>query len=222
MMGISIVIATRNKGKVNEIRELLKSYDIDIKGLDDFGPIPEVKEDGNTFEDNAYLKASFTAKVLGLPALADDSGLVVEALDGAPGIYSARYAGESATDQENNIKLLKEMNGKTNRKAHFETAIIIAVPRGPALTYIGKVEGEIAESPEGDNGFGYDPLFYYPPMSKTFARMSPDEKNSVSHRGKAMRDLIGEFDKVMIWLKNRMAEEPYGSNECYNPAHLHE
>ena len=222
MMGISIVIATRNKGKVNEIRELLKSYDIDIKGLDDFGPIPEVKEDGNPFEDNAYLKASFTAKVLGLPALADDSGLVVEALDGAPGIYSARYAGESATDQENNIKLLKEMNGKTNRKAHFETAIIIAVPRGPALTYIGKVEGEIAESPEGDNGFGYDPLFYYPPMSKTFARMSPDEKNSVSHRGKAMRDLIGEFDKVMIWLKNRMAEEPYGSNECYNPAHLHE
>ena len=222
MMGISIVIATRNKGKVNELRELLKGYDIDIKGLDDFGPIPEVTEDGNTFEDNAYKKASFTAKVLGLPALADDSGLVVDALDGAPGIYSARYAGENATERENNLKLLREMDGKTNRKAQFETAIIIAVPRGPALTYTGKVDGEIVESPEGDNGFGYDPLFYYPPMSKTFARMSRDEKNSISHRGKAMRELIGEFDRVMIWLKNRMAEEPYGSNECYNPAHLQE
>ena len=222
MSKISIVLATRNKGKVKEIKELLGSFDIEIKSLDDFGPIPEVTEDGSSFEDNAYLKAYFTAKVLGLPAIADDSGLVVDALEGAPGVYSARFAGENATDKENNSKLLREMAGKTNRKAHFETAVIIAVPRGPALTYVGKVEGEIAESPVGDNGFGYDPLFYYPPMSKTFAQMTGEEKNSISHRGKAIKELAGEFDKVMIWLKNRMAEEPYGSNECYNPAHSHE
>lgn len=209
MSGISIVLATRNQGKVKEITRLLSGYDIDIKSLIDFGPIPTVEETGKTFEDNAYIKAHFTAKVLGLPAIADDSGLVVEALDGAPGVYSARYAGEGATDEENNIKLLREMDGKSNRKAHFETAVIIAVPRGPALTYIGKVEGEIAESPSGEHGFGYDPLFYYPPLSKTFARMTSEEKNSISHRGQAIKELTGEFDKVMIWLKNRMTEEPY-------------
>ena len=219
MSKIPIVLATRNQGKIKEITELLGGYDIEIKSLNDFGPVPSVEETGETFDDNAYIKAHFTAKVLGLPAIADDSGLVVEALDGAPGVYSARYAGEEATDHENNIKLLKEMTGKTNRKAHFETAVIIAVPRGPALTYVGKVEGEITTSPMGDNGFGYDPLFYYPPMSKTFAQMTGEEKNSVSHRGKAINELITEFDKVIIWLKNRMAEEPYGSDQCFNPAH---
>lgn len=222
MSGISIILATRNQGKVKEITELLNGYDIEIKSLNDFGPIPTVEETGNTFEDNAYIKAHFTARVLGLPAIADDSGLLVEALDGSPGVYSARYAGEGATDKENNTKLLSKMEGKANRKAHFETALIIAVPRGPALTYIGKVEGEISESPQGNNGFGYDPLFYYPPMSKTFAQMTGEEKNSISHRGKAIKELKGEFEKVMIWLKNRMAEEPYTSNECYNPAHSHE
>jgi len=221
MNKMSIVLATRNKGKLSEISELLKGYDIDIKSLNDFGPIPAVSEDGNTFEDNAYIKASFTARVLGLPAIADDSGLVVDALKGAPGVYSARYAGEEATDRENNMKLLKEMDGKTNRKAHFETAVIIAVPRGPALTYIGKVEGEITISPIGDNGFGYDPVFYYPPMAKTFAQMSRNEKNSISHRGKAMKEFVGEFDKIRIWLNNRMAEEPYASGNCDNPAHSH-
>ena len=219
MSKISIVLATRNQGKVREIKEMLKNYDLEIKGLNDFGPIPSVEESGNTFEDNAYIKAHFTARVLGLPAIADDSGLVVEALGGAPGVFSARYAGEGANDQENNIKLLREMNGKTNRKAHFETAVIIAVPRGPALTYIGKVEGEITESPRGSNGFGYDPLFYYPPMSKTFAQMTGEEKNSISHRGKALKELTGEFDRVMTWLKNRLAEEPCATIECLNPAH---
>lgn len=222
MSKIPIVLATRNQGKIKEFNELFSGYDIDIKSLNDFGPIPGVEETGETFEDNAYIKAHFTARVLGLPAIADDSGLVVEALDGAPGVFSARYAGEGATDNENIKKLLKEMEGKTNRKAHFESSIIIAVPRGPALTYVGKVEGEIIDSPQGNDGFGYDPVFYYPPMSKTFAQMTGEEKNSISHRGKAIRELIGEFNKVMIWLKNRMAEEPYGSDECFNPAHSNE
>lgn len=218
MSNIPIVLATRNKGKIKEIIELFSGFDINIKSLNDFGPIPHVIEDGETFEDNAYKKASFTAKVLGLPAIADDSGLVVEALGGAPGVYSARYSGENATDEENNNKLLKELDGQSNRKAHFETAVIIAVPRGPALTYIGKVEGEILEKPAGEDGFGYDPLFYYPSIGKTFAQMTSGEKNSISHRGKAIKELQKELDKVMIWLEKRMAEEPFAAGHCDNPA----
>ncbi|MFC1493897.1 XTP/dITP diphosphatase [Thermodesulfobacteriota bacterium] len=208
MVERTLVLATRNKGKISELTELLSGFDINVKNLNDFGPIPPVVEDGKTFEDNAYKKASFTAKVLGLPAIADDSGLVVEALDGAPGVYSARYAGENTADEDNNRKLLSEMKGISKRNAYFETAIIIAVPMGHALTYIGRVEGEISEVPVGENGFGYDPLFYYPPLEKTFARMTQDEKNSVSHRGKAVKELQSEFEKVIIWLENRLAEEP--------------
>jgi XTP/dITP diphosphohydrolase len=209
MFDRTLVLATRNKGKIQEFKELLSGFDMNMKSLEDFGPITPVKEDGQTFEDNAYIKAHFTARVLGVPALADDSGLVVEALNGAPGVYSARYAGDDATDKDNNLKLLEEMKGKTNRRAFFESAIIIAVPRGPALTYIGKCEGEITLEPKGENGFGYDPLFYYPALSKTFAQMTGEEKNRVSHRGKAMSELRQEFDKVMIWLSQRMAEESY-------------
>ena len=209
MLNRSLILATRNQGKISEFRELLSGFDIHIKSLEDFGPIPPVAEDGETFEDNAYKKAYFTAKVLGAPALADDSGLIVEALDGAPGVYSARYAGKDATDEDNNLKLLDQMKGKTNRKAFFESVIVIAVPRGPALTYRGKCHGEIIEKPKGKNGFGYDPLFYYPPLNKTFAQMSSEEKNGVSHRGKAMSELSDEFDKVMVWLNQRQAEETW-------------
>jgi XTP/dITP diphosphohydrolase len=206
MLDKSLVLATRNEGKVSEFKELLSIFDIKIKSLLDFGPLPSVKEDGETFEDNAYKKA---AKVLGTPSLADDSGLVVKALGGAPGIYSARYAGNGATDEENYLKLLDELKNKTDRKAYFQSVIIIAVPRGPALTYIGKCEGEIVREPAGENGFGYDPVFYYPPLKKTFAQMTMEEKNNVSHRGKAMTELKQEFDKVMIWISQRMAEEPF-------------
>ncbi len=201
---ITLVLASRNKGKTAEIKELLKEYPVNIKNLDDFGPIPEVIEDGKTFDDNAYKKASFTARVLGLPALSDDSGLVVEALDGAPGVYSARYAGENATDQENCEKLIMEMKGKANRKIAFECVISIAVPTGPALTYEGRCEGVLTEEPTGENGFGYDPYFYYPKLNKTFAQLSREEKSSVSHRGKALKGLIDEFDKVTIWINQNM------------------
>lgn len=205
-----LVLASRNAGKVAEIKELLSGFDIGVRWLDDFGPIPDVIEDGKTFEDNAYKKAYFTAKVLGFPALADDSGLVVEALNGAPGVYSARYAGNNASDEDRNNKLLYEMRGKDNRKAYFETIIAIAIPSGPALIYDGRCHGEIATEKKGENGFGYDPLFYYPPMKKTFAQMTSEEKNSVSHRGNAMKELKNEFDKVMLWLSQRLAEEPFG------------
>ena len=150
---ITIVIATRNKGKKSEISAILKGFPVNIKGLDDFGPIPDVEEDGDTFDENAYKKASFTARVLGFPALADDSGLSVEALEGAPGVLSARYAGKNATNEQRCQKLLQEMKGKTNRKATFECVISIAVPTGPALTYEDRCEGLIAEQPSGSNGF---------------------------------------------------------------------
>jgi XTP/dITP diphosphohydrolase len=201
-----IVLATRNAGKMNELQQLLQGFPVEIKNLNDFGPTPEVKEDGATFDDNAYKKASFTAKVLGLPAIADDSGLVVEALDGAPGVKSARYAGDKATDQENIEKLLREMAGKSNRKAAFECIISIAVPSGPALTYEGRCEGAITTEPHGDMGFGYDPVFYYPPYGKTFAEISSEEKNRVSHRGKALQEVAAEFNKVLTWLEARLTE----------------
>ena len=201
-----LVVASRNAGKTKEIKELLQGFPVEIKNLDDFGPIPPVTEDGETFDDNAYKKASFTAKVLGFPALADDSGLEVNALDGAPGVHSARFAGPDATDEENNMKLLQEMEGKTDRKAAFVCVISIAVPTGPALTYEARCEGLIAEAPAGDNGFGYDPVFYFSELKKTFAELSSEEKNRVSHRGKAFAELKEEFDKVLIWLEQRSAE----------------
>lgn len=199
-----LVIASRNKGKTAEIRELLSGFPITIKNLDDFGPIPEVEEDGETFDQNAYKKASFTARVLGHPALADDSGLVVDALDGAPGVLSARYAGPEATNEERFQKLLQEMEGVSNRKAAFECVISLAVPTGPALTYEGRCEGLIAESPVGSNGFGYDPIFFYPPLKKTFAELTREEKGRVSHRGKALDEFRNEFDSVIKWIEIHM------------------
>ena len=208
MIGRPLLLATRNKGKIAEFKTLLSGFPIQIRSLNDFGPIPEIVEDGKTFEDNAYKKAHFTAKVLGCPALADDSGLSVEALKGQPGVFSARYAWPAAGDEANLLKLLNAMEGESERRASFECVIAIAVPRGPALIYEGRCEGEIARERIGKNGFGYDPVFFYPPLGKTFAEMSREEKNRVSHRGKAMAELLDEFDKVLLWLEQRLAEEP--------------
>lgn len=204
-----LVLATRNDGKISEFEHLFADFDVEIKSLKDFGSIPPIEEDGETFEDNAYKKAHLTAKFLGLPALGDDSGLIVNALDGMPGVQSARYAGEDASDEANNVKLLEAMKDLRDRQASFMCIIAIAVPRGPALIYEGRCDGYIAQEPMGEKGFGYDPLFYYPPLKKTFAQMSPEEKNRVSHRGKAMAELRREFGKVLIWLKQRLAEEPF-------------
>ena len=208
---VQIVLATHNTGKTKEIIDLLKDFPVRIRNLADFGPIPPIVEDGATFDDNAYKKASLTARYLGMPALADDSGLTVTALDGAPGVYSARYGGEDATDRDRYQKLLAEMAGKEDRTAAFECVLSLAIPTGPALTYEGRCEGLIAQSPAGDNGFGYDPVFFYPPMDKTFAQMSMAEKSEVSHRGKALRELRSEFDKVLIWLRQQtLQSDPIG------------
>lgn len=200
----TLVIASRNKGKTTELRELLKGFPVKIKNLEEFGPLPTVEESGQTFEENAYLKASFTARILGFPTLADDSGLVVEALGGRPGVQSARYGGEGANDTERCQKLLREMEGRTNRKAAFECVISVAVPSGLALTYEGRCEGFIAEAAAGSNGFGYDPVFYYPQLGKTFAELSMSEKSKVSHRGNALNELRTEFDKVLTWIRLNM------------------
>ncbi len=199
-----IVLATTNQGKTREIHELLKGFPIEIKNLNDFGPIPEVIEDGTTFDDNAYKKASFTARVLGYPAMADDSGLCVEALDGAPGVWSARYAGENATDADNVNKMLNDLKDKDNRNAAFKCVISIAVPTGAALTYEGECQGVITKKPVGDNGFGYDPLFFYPEFNKTFAQLSIQEKGRVSHRGKALKEIADEMDKIIEWIDINM------------------
>jgi XTP/dITP diphosphohydrolase len=211
---LTIVIATRNQNKTLEIRDLLKNFPITIKNLDDFGPIPEVEEDGETFDDNAYKKSSFTARVLGIPALADDSGLCVEALNGAPGVFSARYAGENATDPDNCALLLKNLKGVKNRNASFKCVISLAVPTGAALTYEGSCDGVIIDEPRGSNGFGYDPLFYFPDFGKTFAQLNREEKSHVSHRGKAFREFREEFDKIIKWLDLQMpVEEKFACKE---------
>lgn len=201
---VTLVIATKNCGKLIEIDALLKAYPVNLKNLSDFGPIPPVDEDGASFDDNAYKKAAFTARVLGLPALADDSGLVVPALGGGPGIHSARYGGESLTDAQRCELLLQNMKGKADRQAFFSCVISVATPTGAALTYEARCEGRIAESASGTNGFGYDPIFYYPPLNKTFAELTPLEKSQVSHRGKALKELQNEFDKVLLWLRQQM------------------
>ncbi len=202
-----IVLATGNKNKVKELKKILKDFPVEIKCLQDYRSLPSVIEDGATFEDNAYKKASHYAKILGLPALADDSGLVVDALNGEPGVYSARYSGENATDWENCNKLLKEMDGVTDRKARFKCVLSLATPSGPALTWEGSCEGEITLERRGESGFGYDPVFYYKPLEQTFSEISMEDKNRVSHRGKAMAEFSSEFDKVLIWLRQRITEE---------------
>jgi len=199
-----LVIATRNRGKTAEIRDLLQGFPMQVRDLMDFGPIPDVEEDGQTFDDNAYKKSSFTARVLGYPALADDSGLAVAALNGAPGVFSARYGGEGLSDADRCRKLLEEMKGRRDRGAAFECVLSLAVPSGPALTYEGRCKGVLAEAPAGANGFGYDPIFFYPAANKTFAQMTREEKNRISHRGKALQELRAEFEKVIIWIRRHM------------------
>lgn len=202
-----LVIATTNQNKLKEFKEILKDLDIEVRSLADFGPIPEIIEDGATFDDNAYKKAHQTARILGLPTIADDSGLVVDALDGAPGVYSARYSGEDATDEKNVDKLLSELKGVENRKAQFQCVLSIAVPSGPALTYEGSCEGTIIDERRGDNGFGYDPVFYFEEFDKTFAELSMEEKNKVSHRGKALAQVKAEVQQIKKWLEQRLFEE---------------
>ena len=186
-----LILATRNRGKRGEIQALLGA-DIQVQSLDDFPNAPDTIEDGDTFEANASKKAREIAKYTGLPALADDSGLVVNALDGAPGIYSARYAGQHATDEDNNRKLIANLRDipENHRTARFCCAIALAAPDGRVQTAQATWEGRILTSPRGNNGFGYDPLFYVPTHNCTAAELPSQTKNRLSHRGQALRAIL--------------------------------
>lgn len=188
---MELVAATRNRKKLEEMRRILEGAGVSLLGLDDFPGCPDVEETGSTFEENAVMKALSVARCAGRAAVADDSGLEVDALGGAPGVFSARYAGEGASDRENLEKLLAEMAGvpEDRRTARFVCVMALALPDGPVETFRGAVEGRIGRSPEGRTGFGYDPVFRPEGRRRTFAQMEPREKDSMSHRGRALEEL---------------------------------
>lgn len=196
---IEIVVATRNPGKLKEIREALAGLPLKLISLKDCPGAPEVSEDGETFMENAVKKARAIAQYCGKRALADDSGLVADALNGAPGVRSARYAGENATDEMNNEKLLSALAGvpPDMRTASFICVVALATPGGELITAEGSCPGLILSAPRGQNGFGYDPIFLYPPLNQTFAEITRGQKLKVSHRGQALAALRG---KIMIQL----------------------
>jgi XTP/dITP diphosphohydrolase len=184
---MKVIAATNNDGKLREIEEILSPLGIEIISLHSAGIYAEVEETGTTFEENSLIKAKSVALLCDYPVLADDSGLCVDALDGRPGVYSARYAGADASDAEKVDKLLDELHNIENRKAHFVSVISFVDTYGTVLTAEGSVDGSILYKPVGESGFGYDPVFYCDELQKSFAEASDEEKNSVSHRGRALR-----------------------------------
>jgi XTP/dITP diphosphohydrolase len=186
-----IVIASGNPGKLREIRRILEPMEFNVVPQSDFG-VPECPEPHVTFIENCLAKARHASLHTGLPALADDSGICVDALNGAPGVYSARYAGEPKSDQRNNEKLIAALAGESNRKAHYYCVIVLVQhPDDPQpLIAEGSWHGEIIDTPRGENGFGYDPYFHLPEFGKTGAELDPDHKNAISHRGQALEILV--------------------------------
>lgn len=186
---MKIVLASNNAKKRKDLAAILAGLGIELVTADETRFI-DVIEDGDTFAENARKKAEAFAAANQLPSLADDSGLCVDALNGAPGVYSSRYAGEDASDSDNNIKLLNDMQGMKNRSAHFACSLSLVFPDGrPMITAEGRTDGVILDTPDGEDGFGYDPLFFSSDLNKSFASATPDEKASVSHRGRALRAL---------------------------------
>ncbi|WP_077618996.1 XTP/dITP diphosphatase [Bacillus sinesaloumensis] len=186
-----IMIATKNQGKVNEFRDLFASKGIIVKSLLDYPDVGDIEETGTTFSENAQIKAEEIANKLHIPVIADDSGLSIDYLDGRPGVYSARYAGEHKNDLDNLNKVLDELMGvpKEKRSAKFHCALALAIPGEKTQIVEGTCEGIISEEPIGDKGFGYDPIFFVPEKGQTMAQLSKDEKNEISHRGNALRKL---------------------------------
>lgn len=186
-----VIIASNNVHKLIEIKEILKDFPFDVISLNEAGINIEVVEDGKTFEENAYKKASEIMKITNETVIADDSGLEVSALNGAPGVYSARFAGEHGNYKKNNMKLLELLKDVPydKRGARFVTSIIYLTPEGDKIKAQGYINGIIGFEEKGSNGFGYDPLFIVPELNKTFAELKPEEKNAISHRSRALADL---------------------------------
>ncbi|WP_276352885.1 XTP/dITP diphosphatase [Cohnella caldifontis] len=198
-----LVVATRNRGKTKEFREAFAALGIEVRDLNETAGVPEIEETGTTFAENALIKARTAAEILGFPVLADDSGLCVDALGGAPGVYSARYAGERASDADNNAKLLRELDASGTKAeaapggpaaygtGRFVSVLALYMPEdGTRFEAEGTVEGWILKEPKGTGGFGYDPLFWLPEFGKSLAELTLEEKNAVSHRGRALRKLL--------------------------------
>lgn len=192
-MSMKFVLASHNPGKLAEMQSILSGYGVEVVSPAEVGVSLEVEETGGTFAENAMLKAKAYCEASGLPAIADDSGLCVDALNGGPGVYSARYGGDELDDRGRCMLLLSNMRGQTTRAAHFSCAIACAFPDGRTLTAEGCCDGAIAFAPLGDGGFGYDPLFLLTEKGKTFGQLSPEEKSAVSHRGKALAAFAAEL-----------------------------
>ena len=193
-----IVVASGNKGKLREIAEIFRGAE--VVSMKEAGFVGDIEENGATFEENALIKAKAVCQTLGAPALADDSGLCVDALDGAPGVYSARYAGGHGDDAANNALLLKNLSGKAEgeRTAYFESCVALCLPDGRSFTASGRTYGKILSVPEGENGFGYDPLFFSDELGKSFGIASAEEKNAVSHRAKALAALSEKIKGLSV------------------------
>lgn len=198
-MNKTIIIATRNQGKAKEFKQIFNEYGYQVKTLLDYPDIQDVPETGETFAENAFQKASVISSELNTIVLADDSGLEVDAIGGRPGIYSARFAGEHGNDAKNNQKLVEDLKDvpKADRQANFHCSLVIVGPNREPLCVEGKAFGCILDSGRGDNGFGYDPLFYLPALDKTMAELTSEEKNEMSHRARAIEKLKKHLDE---WL----------------------
>jgi XTP/dITP diphosphohydrolase len=194
-----LVLATQNRGKIREIEKALDLPRLKIQSLQDFPDLPEVVEDGQTFLENAFKKARACAQATGLPALADDSGLEVDFLNGAPGIYSARFSGLEATDEANNRKLLALLEGipEERRTARFVCRMVLYFPEGKWIQTEGFCPGIIARAPRGEHGFGYDPVFYLPEFDKAMAELPLEEKNRISHRARALREVRSHLEAIL-------------------------
>lgn len=188
----TVMIATKNPGKVKEFTELFQKYGIRVQSLLDVARTMDVEETGETFSENAILKAETISKLTGETVISDDSGLVIDALDGRPGVYSARFSGPEKNDSANIQKVLQELDGVPleNRTARFVCVLAVAVPGENTLTFEGKCEGLVTQETSGNNGFGYDPIFYLPEKAQTMAELSQQEKNKISHRAKAMKQMV--------------------------------
>ena len=191
---MKLIIASNNKHKIYEIKKMLGGKFSEILSLADAGIFHETVEDGETFLENAFKKAREIAAISGCASLADDSGICVDALDGAPGVYSARFSGGS--DEDNNALLLKKLEGKENRSAHYTCAMALVYPDGKEISAEGYMYGEITDDPRGERGFGYDPLFIPTGEERTVAEMTDDEKNAISHRANALAAILEKIGEI--------------------------
>ena len=196
-MSQKFVLATHNPGKLKEMSSILSRFGVEVVSPKELGITVDVEETGTTFAENAMLKAKTICAAAGLPAIADDSGLCVDALNGGPGVYSARYGGEGLDDRGRYLLLLNNLRGMPTRAAHFACAIACAFPNGDTLTAEGRCDGTIAYAPMGEGGFGYDPVFFVPGKAKTFGQLTAEEKSTISHRGQALKEFSAKLETYL-------------------------